>query len=406
MERIFQQLQPPGPERVETLPLTAALNRVLAQDLLATMDVPPHTNSAMDGYALAAADLPSGSDILELPVLGNARAGHPHPGRHQPGTCLRIMTGAIMPDGTDTVVPQEHVEMLENERIRLDGRTPAGANVRRAGEDLCRGQKLLPRGRRLTPADLGIMASQGLTTVRVYRRVRVAILCTGDELRSPGEPLAPGQIYDSNRYTLTALLSRQGAEITDLGRVPDDPDQMRSVLIQAAAGQDLILTTGGVSVGETDFVRRVLEEIGGVESWKVAMKPGRPLAFGQIPSPQSTSNSLLLGLPGNPVAVMVTFAIFVEPALRFLAGEPPQNPLLIPAITDSAMRKRPGRTEYQRGILSQAADGSLRVRLVGKQGSGVLSSMARANCLIVLPHDSGPVAAGERVQVRPIDDWF
>lgn len=403
LRRILDAVVPLSAGECGQVPVTEALGRVLARDVFATISVPPHRNSAMDGYALAGSELPQGTAVRELAVLGTALAGHPFAGRLGPGQCVRVMTGAVMPEGADTVVPQEHVERCGGALIRLDGRTPAGANVRQAGEDVCVGQRVLARGRRLTAADLGLAASQGLAVLAVRRRLRVALLCTGDELRAPGETLAPGQIYDSNRYVLTGLLRRHPVEVTDLGRVLDDPQALRLVLEKAARQHDMILTTGGVSVGETDHVRRVLEELGGVESWKVAMKPGRPLAFGRIGGGEG---ALLFGLPGNPVAVMVTFGVLVEPALRRLAGEESEPALLFSAVTECAWRKRPGRTEYQRGMLKQAADGSLRVDKAGPQGSGVLHSMARANCLVVLPHESGPVRAGEIVRVRLLEGWL
>jgi len=377
----------------EMVTLHDALGRVLAADIVSPIDVPAHTNSAMDGYAVAAADLPA-AHPAELRVVGTAWAGRPLNAAVGRGECARIMTGAPMPSGTDTVIMQENVEVTAGSiRIR-PGHRP-GDNVRAAGEDLARGALALERGRRLAPADLGLLASIGVAPVPVFRRLRVSFFSTGDELRSVGETLGPGEIYDSNRYTLNGMLMRLGVEIRDLGVVRDDRAAVRAAFRDAATGADAVITSGGVSVGEADFVKETLEELGAVGFWKIAMKPGRPLAFGRIGS------AAFFGLPGNPVSVMVTFYQFVQPALRRMMGE--HGPFDIPTVrvrTAGRFRKRPGRTEYQRAVLERGADGELSVRSVGDQGSGILSSMTRADCFVVLPGDSNGVEAGTMVDVQ------
>lgn len=398
-QRILEAVTPLADDAVETLPLLKILDRVLSEDILAGMNVPPHDNSAMDGYALNARDLPE-HGVRELRVAGSSFAGHPFQGVCGSGECVRIMTGAVMPAGLDTVIPQEHAEQVNSATIRIDGRTRPGDNARSAGEDIHQGQVVLKRGRRITAADLGLVASLGIADVSVKRRLRVAFFSTGDELRGVGEVLQPGEIHDSNRYTLYAMLTHQHCLITDLGVVKDDPLALRTVLQSAAAEHDVIISTGGVSVGDADYVRQVLSELGDVAFWKVAMKPGRPLTFGHL------GKALFFGLPGNPVTVMVSFSQFVQPALQRLAGEQGTPPLSLYAVTTSALKKRAGRTEYQRGVLSQADDGSLMVSKTGDQGSGILLSMSRANCFIVLPAEDTRVEAGSKVMVQPFAGWL
>lgn len=397
-QRILDAIAPLDAGAVEWLELRLALDRVLAEAVAAPADVPPHANSAMDGYALGGADVPE-AGVRELRVVGASFAGHPFNGVCGAGECVQIMTGAVMPAGADTVVPQEHVERC-GDGVRIDGRARAGANVRPAGDDIQRGQTVLAQGRRLTAADIGVLASLGMAQVAVRRRLRVAFFSTGDELCALGEALAPGQIYDSNRYALYALLQRQHCAINDLGVVRDDPAALRAALREAAQGHDMVLTSGGVSVGEADYMRQVLAELGEVNFWKVAMKPGRPLTFGQL------GQAVFFGLPGNPVAMMVGFNQFVLPALRQLAGEIADPPLALRAMTLSVLKKQPGRTEYQRGILAVGEDGGLTVRLTGHQGSGALTSMSRANCFIVLPPGQTRVEPGAMVLVQPFSDWL
>jgi molybdopterin molybdotransferase len=378
----------------ETVAVRLALGRVLATDVESGIDVPSHTNSAMDGYALAGAELPADGET-RLEVIGTAAAGRPFAGAVGAGQCVRIMTGAPMPAGADTVVMQENVVRDGAAAIIGSGQKP-GQHVRQAGEDIAAGSVALRAGTLLMPAQLGILASVGIGEVSVRRRPRVAFFSTGDELRNVGEPLGEGQIYDSNRYTIFGMLTRLGVEVLDMGIVGDERDAVEQAFAKAADAADAIVTSGGVSVGDADYVTETLERAGTVGFWKVAIKPGRPLAFGRI------GGALFFGLPGNPNSVMVTFYQLVQPALQALAGLPdPAAPPTMPARSASALHKKPGRTEFQRGVLSRGGDGRLVVRKTGHQGSGVLSSMAAANCFIVLPEDAGPVAEGDEVSVQP-----
>ena len=378
----------------ESLALRTALERVLAEDVLSPVNVPAHTNSAMDGYAYRAADL-SRNTSHELKLIGTTLAGHPFNTTVQSGECVRVMTGSPIPAGTDTVVMQENVE-VNGGVVRVKQKPVAGENVRLAGEDLQQGSVVLQSGIHIRPPSLGLLASVGRAEVTVYRRPRVAFFSTGDELRSVGQPLEPGQIYDSNRYTLYGMLQRIGVEILDMGVVRDDRAAIEKAFVDASANADVVITSGGVSVGDADFVKETLQKLGEVGFWQIAMKPGRPLAFGQI------NDALFFGLPGNPVSVMVTFYQFVAPALRRLMGEADVEvaPFIrVPSITP--LQKRPGRTEYQRAVLEPDSNGGLVVRSTGSQGSGVLHSMNQANCFIVLDRDSGNIEAGTWVNVQP-----
>ncbi|WP_206999604.1 molybdopterin molybdotransferase MoeA [Trinickia mobilis] len=396
---------------VERVALRAALNRVLAEDIASPIDVPAHDNSAMDGYAFDGAALSghasSGGDTLTLRVAGQAFAGHPFEHAAASGECVRIMTGAAMPAGCDTVVPQEFVTRAENGNISFDPqRLARGANCRHAGEDLAKGQSALRAGRILRSSDLGLLASLGIGEVAVRRRLRVAFLSTGDELRSIGEPLPAGCVYDSNRYTLFAMLERLNVDTLDLGVVRDEPAALEAALRQAAESADVVLTSGGVSVGEADFTRKMLQTFGDVAFWSMAMRPGRPLAFGRVWSggrPAEGRPALFFGLPGNPVAVMVTFYQIVREALVAMSGAEPQAPLSFAATSTQPLRKRAGRTEFLRGIATRDADGRWRVAPTRSQSSGVLSSMSEANCFIVLAHDQTDVGAGEAVDIMPFD---
>jgi molybdopterin molybdotransferase len=380
----------------ESQPIRSALGRVLAEDILAPCNVPNHDNSAMDGYAVNGDDLPAeGSSTLA--VIGTALAGKAFDGKVRRGECVRIMTGAVMPDGTDSVLMQEHVQ-ADGNRITFGAGIRRGQNRRLAGEDLVLGQAALPAGHLLRPADLGLIASLGIGEVKVYRKLRVAFFSTGDELASIGQSLQAGQVYDSNRYTLHGMLARLGVEIIDMGVVHDDPALLETALIEASQSADVILTSGGVSVGEADYMKDLLNKLGQVVFWKIAMKPGRPLACGKIGSAH------YFGLPGNPVAVMVTFYQFVREAMLMLMGQSNPQPVpLLPAVCTGEIRKAPGRTEYQRGILSQGSDGAWSVCPTGNQGSGILRSMSQANCFIVLPDACGNVAPGATVQVQIMD---
>lgn len=390
--RILARMHPVrGTER---LALRGALGRVLARDMVSPIDVPAHTNAAVDGYALAAAELP-GEGGKEFAVVGTAWAGRPYTGAVGRGECVHVMTGAPMPAGTDAVVLQEQIR-LSGKRVAIGADAKSARNVRAAGEDLTRGGVALPAGKRIGPAELGLLASLGFAEVTVHRRPRVAFFSTGDELRSLGEPLAEGQIYDSNRYTLHGMLAGLGVEMLDMGVVRDEPEAVHHAFTEAAALADAVITTGGVSVGAADYVKQTLAALGEVAFWQVAMRPGRPFAFGRL------GDAAFFGLPGNPVAVMVTFYQFVQPALRRMMGEPtPAPPPTLRARSTSRLKTRAGRTEYIRGIFQHDPHGELIVGSTGSQGSGILSSMSAANCLIVLPPESTGAEPGDIVDVVP-----
>ena len=382
-----------------TVPLREAVGRVLAADVVSPIDVPAHDNSAMDGFAFDSAQLrPDGPTVLRR--VATVYAGAPFDGKVAAGECVRIMTGAVMPAGLDTVVPLELCRADGDAVSIAPGTVKPGENRRKRGEDLARGKPALSAGRVLRPADLGLVASLGFETVTVRRRLRVALFSTGDEVVAPGQPLPPGCIFDSNRFALAAAVQRLGMEVVDLGLVRDDRAALQSVLDQAVAQADVVLTSGGVSAGDADFTRDVLARMGEVAFWKVAMRPGRPFAFGPLSGPDDRS-SWLFGLPGNPVAALVTFYVFARDALLQLAGAAPEPVPMLQARSVAAIRKRPGRTEFQRGIVSRAADGLWDVRLTGSQGAGVLRSMSEANALVVLGHDQGSVPAG-----GPVDVWL
>ncbi len=377
-----------------------ALDRILAEDVVSPISVPPHDNSAMDGFAFQGSALQA-DQPTRLRVVGTALAGKAWAGQCGAGECVRIMTGAVMPAGLDTVAPQELVQQ-DGEQVTVPaGLLQPGDNRRLLGEDLMAGRPALAAGTRLTPAACGLIASLGLAQVKVWRRPRVAYFSTGDEILSLGEPPREGAVYDSNRYTVFGLLTRLGCEVMDLGVVPDQPDQLEAAFRQAAAQADAVITSGGVSVGEADHTKAMMKKLGDVAFWRIAMRPGRPMAVGRLT--QGQHSALLFGLPGNPVAVMVTFAAFVRPALHKLMGwnAPPQP--LLRARSVETLRKKPGRTEYQRGIVERRVDGELWVRLTGNQGSGVLSSMVQANGLIVLDHEQATVQAGDWVEVMMFD---
>lgn len=380
----------------ESVALEDAVGRVLAADLPSPIDVPAHDNSAMDGYAFAGHQL--GPAPLVLQVGATVYAGKPYEGTVAPGHAVRIMTGAVMPAGCDTVVPQELCK-AEGATVRIEpGVIQPGENLRRAGEDLAKGKPALRAGRVLRPADVGLVASLGFDRITVKRRLRVALFSTGDELRAPGQPLEPGCIYDSNRASLRAALLRLGVEVVDLGLVKDDPAALQATFERAVAEADAVLTSGGVSVGDADYTRELLARMGQVAFWKVAMRPGRPFAFGPLHAGDKTA--WLFALPGNPVAALVTFYAFAREALQVLAGATPDPLPVLQARTVTPFRKRPGRTEFQRAIVF-AGDGGWQVRLTGSQGAGILRSLSEANALVVLGHDQGSVAAGE-----PVDVWL
>ena len=409
------------------LPLFEALGRVLAEDVISPFDVPPHDNSAMDGYAFAGHQLDPGAP-LALRVIGTALAGKAWQGTVAPGQCVKIMTGAVMPPGLDTVVPQEFVSRQADVISLPAGPLKPGDNRRLRGEDLVHGKPALLKGELLTPARLGLAASLGLASLKCWRPLRVAYFSTGDEILSLGEAPREGAVYDSNRYTVFGMLSRMGCQVIDMGVVRDEPAALEAAFSQAAALADAIITSGGVSVGEADHTKTMMKKLGDVAFWRIAMRPGRPMAVGRIQTSQSGSKfqtksasaaantgarcyensskphtAILFGLPGNPVAVMVTFLAFVRPALLQMMGATASAPPLLKARSMEAIRKKPGRTEYQRGWVSTAADGSLQVKTTGNQGSGVLSSMAQANGLMVLHHAQGNFAVGDEVDVLMFD---
>jgi molybdopterin molybdotransferase len=393
-EFIHRFLQPVA-ARVR-VPIRDALGRVLAEDVVSPVDVPSHRNSAMDGWALRGADLaPQGETALE--EIGSSFAGRPFAGRVGPGQCVRIMTGGVVPEGADTVVMQERAK-ADGRRITIAAGQKTGQNVREAGEDLRRGAVALARGRLVRPAELGLLASLGIGEASVYRPLRVAFFSTGDELKSVGATLGEGEIYDSNRYTIHGMLRRLGCETLDMGVVRDDPALLEKAFAEAAASADVVITSGGVSVGEADFVKAMMDKLGEVVFWKIAMKPGRPLAYGRI------GQAHFFGLPGNPVSVMVTFYQFVRDALLRLQGVDPVAPIpSFPATCSARLKKAPGRTEFQRGVLARGADGAWTVRPTGEQGSGILKSMSEANCFIVLGESVGNVEPGTMVEVQLLD---
>jgi molybdopterin molybdotransferase len=380
----------------ERLHLRAALGRVLAQDVVSSIDVPAHDNSAMDGYAYRQGDVAT-ADSATVAVIGTSFAGHPYAGEVGAGQAVRIMTGGVMPDGADTVMMQERATVTTG-KVTLPGGQPKGQNVRRRGSDIARGAVVFSRGQLLRPAEIGMLASLGISEVSACRKLRVAFFSTGDELVSFGQPLGAGQLYDSNRYSIYALLARIGAEPLDMGVVPDDPAAIERAFREASAAADVVITSGGVSVGDADFVKQILNQLGEVLFWKIAMKPGRPLAYGRL------GNAHFFGLPGNPVSAMVTFYQFVREALLVLMGVAQPQPVpTFKAACTTAIKKAPGRTEFQRGILSLSPDGRWTVRVTGDQGSSILSSMSQANCFIVLPDEQGNTAAGAEVEVQPFE---
>ncbi|WP_040788442.1 molybdopterin molybdotransferase MoeA [Massilia niastensis] len=384
----------------EQVALRSALGRVLARDIVSPIDVPAHDNSAMDGYALRGADLPP-DGVATLKVIGVAYAGKPSGLLPGPGECVRIMTGGVMPDGCDSVLPQEFAEPAGDDTVGVRaGAIRAGDNRRFAGEDLKAGSAALKAGRVIRPADLGLVASLGVAEVPVQRRLRVAFFSTGDELRSIGEALDEGCVYDSNRYTIYGMLQRLGCDIIDMGVVRDSPEALEDALRSACENADAIVTSGGVSVGAADYTKQVMALLGDVTFWKIGMRPGRPLAFGRISS--NGRSAFLFGLPGNPVAVMVSFYFFAREALLRMMGAEAPLPLLR-ARSSGAIRKKPGRTEYQRGIVARGADGEPEVRITGSQGSGILRSMSEANCMVVLHDEQGNVAVGDVVDILPFE---
>ncbi len=378
----------------ETLPLPKAAGRICAEDITSPVDVPPFANSAMDGYAVRLSDLAAGQPLA---VAGKAFAGNPFSGAWPAGSCIRIMTGAPVPTGCDAVVMQEQCQP-ENGAVRINAEVTAGQNIRLAGEDISRGSAVLSAGTRTGTAALPLLASLGIDRISVRRQLRVAVFSTGDELQTPGQPLAPGQIYDTNRFAVTLMLNKLGCQVIDLGIIPDDPEALRAAFIQADNSADVVISSGGVSVGEADYTKTILDELGEIGFWKLAIKPGKPFAFGRL------ANSWFCGLPGNPVSALVTFYQLVQPLLAKLSGQ--QHPALPPrqrVRTATALKKSPGRLDFQRGILTRNDSGELSVSTTGHQGSHIFSSFQQANCFIVLEADRGHVQAGEWVVVEPFN---
>ncbi len=395
LARILSQINPvTGSQRAD---IRLSLGAILAEDVISPINVPAYNNSAMDGYAIHSRDLTS-NGTQRFTVIANVLAGHPFQGTLKPGECVQIMTGAELPAALDTVVIRE-ICHHQGDQLSFDGPVRAGENCRRAGEDLPEGSVAVSAGTRLGAAELGLIASLGVTEVSVQRQPRVAYFSTGDEIRSLGQSLNPGQIYESNRYTVTAMLRHMGLDVIDLGVIPDTRTAIEAAFMNAASQADLIISSGGVSLGDADYVKETLDKVGKVGFWRLAMKPGRPLAFGQV------GDAHFFGLPGNPVAVMISFLQFVQPALRKLAGENEWLPLTLTLPSLEALKKRSGRSEFVRGVIETNA-GGIGVRTTGQQGSGILASMSQANCLIVLDQEQGNVAVGDAVKVQPFSGLF
>lgn len=399
------QLQAKRSDAMERLPLKQCLGRILANDILSPINVPANDNSAMDGFAFNSKELKTDREQIHLRIVGTVYAGQTSVPPTQASECIKIMTGAMMPPDCDTVIPQEFTQLSDEGLITFAKDTVrAGENRRLCGEDLQAGKPAIQQGRILKASDIGLAASLGIAELGVYQRIKVAILSSGDELCDMSEPLVPGKIYDSNRFSLHACLSRLGFEIMDCGIVRDTPEDLRHAFTSASQKADVIISSGGVSVGEADFTKQIMDELGEVGFWKIAMRPGRPMAFGSLkPISPKTSPTVFFGLPGNPVAVMVTFYQFVRNALLQLNGAlKPEIPLVLVQSAE-AIRKKSGRTEFQRGVLFRNSEGKLFVKSTGSQGAGILRSMSEANCFMILHHDQGNIAPGDWVDVEIFD---
>ncbi|PPD31703.1 MAG: molybdopterin molybdenumtransferase MoeA [Methylomonas sp.] len=383
---------------IEVIPIADGLGRILAETVLSPIDIPPQRNAAMDGYAFSSADITLNQPFC-LKEIGTSWAGRPFMGSAEKNQCVRIFTGAVVPEFADSVIAQEQVERQAND-ITLPANTLAGKNIRAAGSDVKQFETLINTPKKLTACDLGLMAAAGVAQIKVKRRLTIGFFSTGDELTSVGQPLQSGQIYDSNRYMLAALLQDPNHFVSDLGVIRDDPELLERTLISAANAFDVLISTGGASVGDADFVKQILEKCGQINFWKLAIKPGKPLAFGKI------NNCWFFGLPGNPVAVLVTHQQFVRPALQQLSGLQPSKPLQLKAVCKTVLRKTPGRQEYQRGILNQTSAGELTVIAAGEQDSHQLKTTSLANCFIVLSSECNGVAIDEIVTVEPFDTYI
>lgn len=378
----------------QSLALEHTAGFVLAEDILSPINVPPFDNSAMDGYAIKRADLAAANT---LPMAGKSFAGQPFEGEWPAGTCIRIMTGAKIPSGCDAVVMQEDTQVVDSGIQFNDTNVKLGNNIRPLGDDISTGAIVLAKGSRLTPRDIPMIASLGISHLTVFHKPKVAFFSTGDELKSLGDSLEEGQIYDSNRYGLKILLEKFGCVGIDLGIIPDIPEQLRDTFNEAQEIADVVITSGGVSVGEADYTKEILDELGSVSFWKIAIKPGKPFAFGQL------EKAWFCGLPGNPVSAALTTYVLVQPLLAKLSGESDwQPPQTIPATTKSSFKKKPGRTDYQRGVYT-VNNGKFEVESAGNQSSGAFTSMSVANCFVILEHERGRVEAGETVQIQPFN---
>lgn len=388
--KIIESISPIKEEEESALP--DSLGRTCAEDIVSPMALPQHKNSAMDGFAIRFEDL---KHFPRLEVVGESYAGHPFLGTCTEGTCVRIMTGALLPEGCDTVIMQEDTELYGN-KVRILKTPHAGLHVRHPGEDIQAGDIILKKGTALKAPQLGLLASVGISHIKVFRLPKVSLFSTGDELITLGHPLKADQLYDSNRYLLGGLLKTFGIEPLDFGIIPDDKKTLREQLLKMSSGGDVIISSGGISVGSADYVKEVLEEVGQIFFWKVAIKPGKPFAFGKIGS------SYFFGLPGNPVSATVTFEQLVMPALRTLMGRQDNSPFEFKVRSLDHLKKEPGRTEFQRGILKEM-NGEWSVSSTGSQNSGILSSLNKANCYIVLPPECVDVKAGDFVCVQPFN---
>ena len=396
LQRIHSTLTPiTGFERCA---LRDAHRRIVAEAVTSPLNVPPYVNSAMDGYALFSGDIPAAGEVT-LKVFGSSFAGTPFEGTLPPGSALRIMTGAKVPEGADVVVMQE-LAQRDGEMVTIGSGHRSGENIRHIGEDIAQGGVVLTPGQKIRAPELGLLSSLGVAEVTVRRRLRVASFSTGDEICSIGEQPREGQIFDSNRFSLFGMLKDMNVEHIDMGVIRDDPQAISEAFQSASEIADVLITSGGVSVGEADFVKQTLDRLGQVDFWKISMKPGKPLAFGTV------NDTVFFGLPGNPVAVMATFYQIVQPSLRYLAGEKSTMPLRVRVRAADKLKKRPGRQDFQRGILRADEQGELRVHTTGNQGSHVLSSMSQANCFIVLPAESGAIEPGDWVEVEPYEGLF
>jgi len=399
LENMLSQITPVT--QTLSLPISQALNFVLAQDIVSPLNVPNHDNSAMDGYAFSLASL---AQSKTLTLVGRSMAGAPFEGECQLGECIRIMTGAKMPSSCDSVEMQENVQ-VENDNItflvgdNLEDKK-LGSHVRKAGEDISLGQAVLAKGHKLSAVDIGVLASLGINEVTVYRKLKVALIATGDELKLPGQELNSGDIYESNSFVLSAMLNKLHVDVIDFGIIEDDFEAIKAAFVSADSQADAVISSGGVSVGDADYTKTVLDDLGEIGFWKIAMKPGKPFAFGKLP------NSVFFGLPGNPVSALVTFHQLAIVALTKMQNAEALKRTHLQVKTVSDLKKSPGRMDFQRGVLSINEQGENVVTSTGSQGSGILSSLAQANCFIVLPAEQGKVPAGEVVTVQLFDQFI